>query len=82
MGKQKADLEAEGLLDGLEGETRKARARLLARLADDGVSVEELRRAIAEDRLVLVPVERAPSPSRRTIPKGSPWSSERPTMRL
>ena len=53
------DFEAEGLLEGLEGEAREARARLLARLAEEGVSIDELRRAVAEDRLVLVPVERA-----------------------
>jgi adenylate cyclase len=52
------DFEAEGLLEGLEGEAREARARLLAELAGDGVSVEELRRAVEEDRLALVPVER------------------------
>ncbi|HEX8120647.1 MAG TPA: adenylate cyclase regulatory domain-containing protein [Solirubrobacteraceae bacterium] len=47
------------LLDGLEGEAREARQRLLARLRDDGVSEDELRRAAAEERLVLLPVERA-----------------------
>ena len=52
------DFEAEGLLDGLEGKARDARLRLLAELADDGVSAEELRRAVAEDRLALLPVER------------------------
>jgi len=59
MGKAEMDFEAEGLLEGLEGEARAARERLLAGLADDGVSAEELRRAVAEDRLALVPVERA-----------------------
>jgi adenylate cyclase len=53
------DFEAEGLLDGLEGREREARIALLRELAADGVGVEELRRAVAEDRLVLVPVERA-----------------------
>ena len=52
------DFEAEGLLDGLEGEARDARAELLSKLADDGVPLDELRRAVAEDRLVLLPVER------------------------
>jgi adenylate cyclase len=47
------------LLEGLEGDARAARERLLARLREDGVSEEELRRAVAEDRLVLLPVERA-----------------------
>jgi adenylate cyclase len=46
------------LLDGLEGEARAARERLLRRLAGDGVPREELARAVEEDRLVLLPVER------------------------
>ena len=53
------DFAAEGLLDGLEGEEREARRQLLERLADEGVPLEELRAAVAEDRLPLVPVERA-----------------------
>jgi adenylate cyclase len=52
------DFEAEGLLEGLEGEAREARRELLQELADDGVSVEELRQAVAEDRLALLPVDR------------------------
>jgi adenylate cyclase len=52
------DFEAAGLLDGLDGEERAARLRLLQRLVDDGVGLDELRAAIAEDRLALVPVER------------------------
>ena len=52
------DFEAEGLLEGLDGEAREARGRLLAELADDGVALEELRTAAAEDRLALLPVER------------------------
>jgi adenylate cyclase len=53
-----ADFEAEGLLAGTEGEARQARLELLQELADDGVPLEELRRAVSEDRLVLLPVER------------------------
>jgi adenylate cyclase len=52
------DFEAEGLLAGTEGEARDARRELLRELADDGVPLEELRRAVAEERLVLLPVER------------------------
>ena len=52
------DFEAEGLLKGLEGEARQARERLLTRLAQDGFSAEQLRRAVAEDRLALLPVDR------------------------
>ncbi len=46
------------LLDGLEGEDRAARERLLERLADEGYSLEELKAAVAEDRLALLLVER------------------------
>jgi adenylate cyclase len=52
------DFEAEGLLDGLEGDARDARRDLLEQLLDDGCSPDELRRAVAEDRLALLPVER------------------------
>jgi adenylate cyclase len=52
------DWEAEGLLDGLEGAAREARRTLLDELHGDGVQLEELRQAVAEDRLALLPVER------------------------
>ncbi len=52
------DWEAEGLLEDLEGEARAAREKLLEELHDDGVGLEELRTAVAEDRLALLPVER------------------------
>jgi adenylate cyclase len=52
------DFAAEGLLDGLEGDARAARERLLRRLHDQGTPLEELKRAAAEDRLVLLPAER------------------------
>ena len=52
------DFEAEGLLGDLEGGQREARLRLLTELAEDGVPLEELRRAVEEDRLALLPVER------------------------
>jgi adenylate cyclase len=52
------DFEAEGLLEGLESEAREARRALLQELTDDGVPLEELRQAVAEDRLALLPVER------------------------
>lgn len=52
------DFEAEGLLDGMEGEARQARIELLEALHDDGVPLDELRKAVAEGRLVLLPVER------------------------
>ena len=52
------DFDAAGLLEGLEGEDRAKRRRLLERLADDGFSEAELVRAVQEDRLALLPVER------------------------
>jgi adenylate cyclase len=54
------DWDAEGLLDGLEDEAaRTARVRLLDELHEQGMSVDELRRVVAEDKLVLAPVSRA-----------------------
>lgn len=55
----KVDFEAEGLLDGTEGEARQARRELLERLAGEGVPLEELREAVEGGRLTLLPVERA-----------------------
>ncbi len=52
------DYEEEGLLDGLEGEAREARRKLLDDLVADGVDLDELRTAVDEDRLALLPVER------------------------
>ena len=52
------DFAAEGLLDGLEGDARQAREALLRHLHDDGCSLDVLRTAVEEDRLVLLPVER------------------------
>jgi len=51
------DLDAEGLLEELEGDERESRAALLSRLIADGVGVEELRTAIEEGRLAVLPVE-------------------------
>jgi adenylate cyclase len=52
------DFEAEGLLKGTRGKAREARRMLLEELAADGVPLEELRRAVEEERLALLPVER------------------------
>jgi adenylate cyclase len=52
------DFEAEGLLGDLKGRAREARLALLKELTDQGVSLEELKRAVEEHRLVLLPVER------------------------
>jgi adenylate cyclase len=51
------EFEAAGLLEGLEGEGRAARLDLLGQLHDAGFTVEQLRAAIEEDRLALLPVE-------------------------
>jgi adenylate cyclase len=53
------DFDAEGLLGDLKGEAREARRALLQDLADQGCSIDELRQAVEENRLVLLPVERA-----------------------
>ncbi len=52
------DFAAEGLLRGLRGKKRAARLELLQHLHRQGVTLEELRRAIAENRLAILPVER------------------------
>jgi adenylate cyclase len=53
------DWDAEGLLDGCADEdARASRRALLDKLHGDGVPLDELRRAVAEDRLALLPVER------------------------
>jgi adenylate cyclase len=52
------DFEAEGLLEGLRGRAREARLTLLERLHDDGATLEELREATEENRLMLLPAER------------------------
>lgn len=52
------DFEAEGLLEGLDGQARQARLELLRKLEEDGVPLEELRSATEENRLPLLPVER------------------------
>jgi adenylate cyclase len=54
----RVDFAAEGLLDDLDGEERTARRELLERLAQDGFSLDELRSAVKERRLVLLPVDR------------------------
>jgi adenylate cyclase len=60
------DWDAEGLLDGLDDEAaRAARRALLDELHADGVTPEELRAAVAEDRLTLLPVERLLTPAGR-----------------
>jgi len=52
------DFEEEGLLAGLEGEERESRIVLLERLLADGCELDELRSAVADGRLALLPLER------------------------
>jgi adenylate cyclase len=53
------DWEAEGLLEGCADDAaRQARGALLDKLHADGVGLDELRRAVEEQRLALLPVER------------------------
>ena len=56
------DFEAEGLLGDLTGKQREARLALLQDLAKDGVPLEELKQAVEEERLPLLPVERVFDP--------------------
>src|SRR5256886_16979198 len=54
-----AQLEAAGLLEGVEGEAARAqRLDLLRQLHDDGFSLEELQEAARAKRLVLLPLDR------------------------
>jgi adenylate cyclase len=53
------DFAAEGLLDGLEGEARAARLELLEQLEAEGVSLQDLRAASRDGRLLFVGAERA-----------------------
>jgi adenylate cyclase len=61
--------DVEPLLEGVEGVAREARRDLLEELADDGVPADELRAAVDEDRLVMLPVEQvyAPPGERYTV---------------
>jgi len=51
------DWESEGLLEGTDGTAREGRRKLLDELYEGGFSVEELRDAVQEGRLVLLPLE-------------------------
>jgi adenylate cyclase len=60
------DWDGEELLEGLENDAaRDARRRLLDELHAGGMAVEELRRVVAEDKLVLAPVAQALSSEAR-----------------
>jgi adenylate cyclase len=61
------DFEAEGLLDGLDGDEREARRRLLEELEAVGLSLGELRDAVSGGRLALLPLERELTPPGRSL---------------
>jgi adenylate cyclase len=52
------DFAGEGLLKGMRGKRRAARLELLDHLYREGVTLEELRQAVADDRLAILPAER------------------------
>jgi adenylate cyclase len=52
------DFSADGLLDGLEGNDRTARERLLRQLVEEDYTLDELKEAVKEDRLALLLVDR------------------------
>lgn len=62
------DFEAEGLLEGIAGRSREARVQLLEELFAAGVGLEEVRTAVAEGRLQLLPLEWALSGQDRYTP--------------
>jgi adenylate cyclase len=53
------DWEDEGLLEGVDGKAREGRRELLDELHESGLGLEELREAVQEGRLVLLPLEQA-----------------------
>jgi len=53
------DWEAEGMLTGLDAPARAGRIELLDLLHSAGASLDEIKQALAGDRLALLPVERA-----------------------
>ncbi len=69
------DWAAEGLLAELDGKDREARIALLRDLHADGVPLDDLRRAVEEERLMFLPVERAlreePRYSMRQVAEGA-----------
>ncbi len=55
---EQIDFQAEGLLDGLEGDQRTERLALLEHLAADGVPLSELRRTTATGTIMYLPADR------------------------
>lgn len=65
----KIDLADEGLLDGLSGEQRQGREALLRELLEAGVDLEELREAVAQNRLAVMSAERVLAGRERYTPR-------------
>jgi adenylate cyclase len=65
------DLEATGLLEGVHGPARTARKLLVRELLADGFTVEDLRDAVAKDRIALLPIERLLRSDSRHVPRYS-----------
>jgi adenylate cyclase len=63
------DWDKEGLLEGLEGDDRDARIDLLEQLHDAGVELDELKTAVEEERLALLPVEQVIGGDNEMTPK-------------
>ena len=63
------DFDGQGLLEGLEGRDRESRLALLQWLVDDGVGLEDLRAAVSEGRLAVLPVERMLAGEPRFTPR-------------
>jgi adenylate cyclase len=52
------DFAAEGLLDNIDGGARASREQLLEQLVEQGFTLDEMKAAIKENRLALLPVDR------------------------
>jgi adenylate cyclase len=63
------DLDANGLLEGVHGSARTARELLVRELLADGFTLEELRDAVAKDRIALLPIERLLRSDSRHAPR-------------
>ena len=75
------DFAAAGLLDGVDGEARAARERLLSALHDDGATLDELKAAVADDTLFLLPAERLMGGrTRYTAPQIAAEGRDRPRL--
>ena len=61
------DFEAEGLLDGLEGDAREARIKLLEYLIVSGIPLKAIKAEAAADRLALIPADLVLGRKRRSM---------------